>query len=601
MACTNASFAALSDTLAQSIAILKSPMAMTSGVQTSQQFDYVRLTRYSTYGFLIAPVVYNWFNLLDKRFPFPQQIAMGKNDAQIRRETMRTVLKRMIVDQTAFAPVGLALFFGVMGLMEANGLQAVKDKFAEAYFPALKANYAVWPLVQLLNFLEQLALENDDLYDSSMWLGNNFATFTNPDHDKYFMTNENRINDWCLKITIKRLRNLFMGRHSLEETLFAQPVDVSAFKTTTIPTQTTATAATTLGVTTTMTTTTTPLLSQSALTTSTSAHLVSSTMRRSSMTNNNAKKPYSNGVKVVVTLFHHRLILRNSEPFPPATPPSLIFASGEIPSKVECLVRARIPTPTGEFFLHLYRNNRDNKEHLAVVYGEDIRSKSLDIPRPGETEMDRIMRGAYIGRLKPGQTRSDDSSSLLISSMSSSTSITENQKQLLSPPLVRIHSECFTGETVQSARCDCGEQLQEAMRLIQSEGRGVIVYLRQEGRGIGLAEKLRAYNLQDLGHDTVTANLLLHHPPDLRNYDIATQILADLNLTRVRLLTNNPDKIEQVEGDGLIKVVERIPMVPHAWQHDHDPNRHGHEVDQYLKVKVERMRHLLNVPESLLR
>ena len=105
--------------------------------------------------------------------------------------------------------------------------------------------------------------------------------------------------------------------------------------------------------------------------------------------------------------------------------------------------------------------------------------------------------------------------------------------------------------------------------------------------------------MQDLGHDTVTANLMLHHPPDLRNYDIATQILADLDLTKVRLLTNNPDKIEQLEGEG-VKVVERIPMVPHAWKQDYNPNRLGNEMDQYLKVKVERMRHLLNIPEALL-
>ncbi|CAG8543767.1 11528_t:CDS:2 [Acaulospora colombiana] len=112
------------------------------------------------------------------------------------------------------------------------------------------------------------------------------------------------------------------------------------------------------------------------------------------------------------------------------------------------------------------RNNRDSKEHLAVVYGDDIRSKSLDAPRPGESEMDRIIRGAT---LRPDQACSEK----------------------LSSPLVRIHSECFTGETVQSARCDCGEQLNEAIRLIQSEGRGVVIYLRQEGRGIGLADKLR--------------------------------------------------------------------------------------------------------------
>ncbi|CAG8815400.1 11225_t:CDS:2, partial [Dentiscutata erythropus] len=150
-----------------------------------------------------------------------------------------------------------------------------------------------------------------------------------------------------------------------------------------------------------------------------------------------------------------------------------------------------------------------------------------------------------------------------------------------------------------SVRCDCGEQLKEAMELIRSEGRGVVIYLRQEGRGIGLADKLRAYNLQDLGYDTVSANVFLHHPPDLRTYDIANQILADLRLSNIRLLTNNPDKIEQVENGG-IKVVERVPMVPLAWKVNHDSNHIINELDQYLKVKVERMRHLLNVPETLL-
>ncbi|CAG8640288.1 1805_t:CDS:1, partial [Paraglomus brasilianum] len=109
-----------------------------------------------------------------------------------------------------------------------------------------------------------------------------------------------------------------------------------------------------------------------------------------------------------------------------------------------------------------------------------------------------------------------------------------------------------------------------------------------------------AYNLQDLGHDTVTANLLLHHPPDLRTYDIATEILSDLGVTTVRLLTNNPDKIEQIEADE-IKVIQRIPMVPKAWREGKvDKEKQGSELDNYLRVKVERMRHLLDIPENLL-
>lgn len=147
---------------------------------------------------------------------------------------------------------------------------------------------------------------------------------------------------------------------------------------------------------------------------------------------------------------------------------------------VECLVRARIPTTSGtEIWLHLYTNSFDTKEHLAIVFGGRIRSKSLDRARPGETEMDRMIRGAYTGRLYPGRTNSCDPTALMEEIEHSDT------------PLVRIHSECYTGETAWSARCDCGEQLDEAARLMAEAREGVIVYLRQEGRGIGLGEKLK--------------------------------------------------------------------------------------------------------------
>lgn len=247
--------------------------------------------------------------------------------------------------------------------------------------------------------------------------------------------------------------------------------------------------------------------------------------------------------------------------------------------EVQCIVRARIPTVAGtEMWLHLYSNNVDNKEHLAIVFGNKIRSQSLDAPREGETEKDRMIRGAYVGRLYPGRESSKEKEG----ESSAAAESTTNQ-----PPLVRIHSECYTGETVWSARCDCGEQLDEAARLMslpESTG-GVIVYLRQEGRGIGLSEKLKAYNLQDLGSDTVEANLLLRHPADARSYGLGTAILQDLGQSEVRLLTNNPDKIRAVEGPHReVVVTERVAMVPLSWR-----GRGGfrsQEVEGYLKTKV---------------
>lgn len=247
---------------------------------------------------------------------------------------------------------------------------------------------------------------------------------------------------------------------------------------------------------------------------------------------------------------------------------------------VECVVRARIPTTGGaEMFLHVYRNDVDTKDHLAIVFGDAIRSRSLDAPREGETEYDRLVRGAYTGRLYHGRTTSG------MLGRAEGEGSTEPAHQA---PLVRIHSECYTGETVWSARCDCGEQLDEAARLMalpSSAAGGIIIYLRQEGRGIGLAEKLKAYNLQDLGNDTVEANLLLRHPADARSYGLATAMLLDLGQRDIRLLTNNPDKIRAVEGPNReIVVKERVAMVPLSWR-----GRGGFrapEVDGYLKTKV---------------
>lgn len=255
--------------------------------------------------------------------------------------------------------------------------------------------------------------------------------------------------------------------------------------------------------------------------------------------------------------------------------------------EVECIVRARIPTVTGtEMFLHLYTNNVDKKEHLAIVFGPQIRSQSLDAPREGETEMDRMVRGAYTGRLYPGRTKSGMLSSQWLpdDSAEPSTSTASNPDT----PLVRIHSECYTGETAWSARCDCGEQLDEAARLMSLPGNtsgGIIIYLRQEGRGIGLGEKLKAYNLQDLGSDTVEANLLLRHPADARSYGLATAMLLDLGQRDIRLLTNNPDKIRAVEGPNReVRVTERVAMVPLSWKGK--GGFKSREVEGYLKTKV---------------
>ncbi|MAT98486.1 MAG: GTP cyclohydrolase II [Anaerolineaceae bacterium] len=194
---------------------------------------------------------------------------------------------------------------------------------------------------------------------------------------------------------------------------------------------------------------------------------------------------------------------------------------------VERKTTARIPTEVGEFQLSYYQNNLDEKEHLALVLG----------------------------------------------------SIAANE-----PVLVRIHSECFTGDVLGSLRCDCGPQLNQAMRQIAEAGAGIIVYLRQEGRGIGLLDKLRAYNLQDEGYDTVEANLMLGHQADARDYTIAACILRDLGVQAVRLLTNNPSKIESLERLG-ISVAERVAM----------PAALNVENAAYLATKVERMRHLLNL------
>ncbi|CAI8507707.1 unnamed protein product [Hanseniaspora opuntiae] len=297
---------------------------------------------------------------------------------------------------------------------------------------------------------------------------------------------------------------------------------------------------------------------------------------------------------------------------------------------VECIARARIPTTIDqkqhtypEIFLHLYKNNRDNKEHLAIVFGEDIRSKSLfKRKHKNETQYERLIRGAYIGKLEPNRLIADEYKGEKLQFDEETGELIPNFKTNTynKKVPVRIHSECFTGETAWSARCDCGEQfdlagdyiLKHGPSSLSNERHGVIVYLRQEGRGIGLSEKLKAYNLQDLGKDTVEANLLLNHPADARDFSIASSILLDLQLSEVDLLTNNPDKVKAIEIENKLKCVSRVPMVPISWKEPSkevetvDEDEHGKhhgikskEIESYLRTKIEKMGHLLTTPLTL--
>ncbi|MDX9801437.1 MAG: GTP cyclohydrolase II [Spirochaetia bacterium] len=191
------------------------------------------------------------------------------------------------------------------------------------------------------------------------------------------------------------------------------------------------------------------------------------------------------------------------------------------------IVTSRIPTRYGEFHLHLFFEPDTGKEHLALTIGN------------------------------PAEGRA---------------------------PLVRIHSECFTGDVLGSLRCDCGPQLAASLKMIGDERRGALIYLRQEGRGIGLIEKLKAYNLQDGGLDTVEANISLGHCADCRDYRIGAIILKELGIKEIRLITNNPAKIEGLEDSG-ITVEERIPIETEITEDN----------CRYIRTKAERMNHIINM------
>ncbi len=197
---------------------------------------------------------------------------------------------------------------------------------------------------------------------------------------------------------------------------------------------------------------------------------------------------------------------------------------------VQKVATAKLPTKYGDFTAIAYKSDIDNDEHLALVMG-DIKTRK--------------------------------------------------------PVLVRVHSECLTGDIFGSMRCDCGEQVIQSIKRIAEEGRGVLLYMRQEGRGIGFHNKICAYELQDKGLDTIEANLSLGFEPDLRDYGIGAQILADMGLHKIRLITNNPKKVIGLEGYG-IKVTETVPIII-------QPNPHNR---RYLETKQKKMGHILKIKET---
>ena len=211
------------------------------------------------------------------------------------------------------------------------------------------------------------------------------------------------------------------------------------------------------------------------------------------------------------------------------------------------ITSAKLPTRHGEFDIHIFEND-EGQEHVMLTVGLTVGLPVVD------------------------QHTADNSPS--------QTDATRAEKTI---PLIRIHSECLTGDAFSSLKCDCGPQLNTAMQAIQETGCGAILYLRQEGRGIGLTNKIRAYALQDQGHDTLDANLMLGLPADARIYDMCGPMLAHIGVDAVRLITNNPDKVAYLTEHG-INVVERVPLLVGV----NDMNA------EYLATKRDRMGHLLD-------
>ena len=226
------------------------------------------------------------------------------------------------------------------------------------------------------------------------------------------------------------------------------------------------------------------------------------------------------------------------------------------------ITSAKLPTEHGDFDIHVFENEA-GQEHVMLTVGLPIVDPaSVTPPTTLDQSQHHLQTDDGTGQQPNNQSGMADSCQV---------------------PLIRIHSECLTGDAFSSLKCDCGPQLNAAMQAIQQTGCGAILYLRQEGRGIGLTNKIRAYALQDQGHDTLDANLMLGFPADAREYDMCAPMLAHVGVDKVRLLTNNPNKVSYLTTHG-IEVVERVPLLVGLNAHNSD----------YMATKRDRMGHLFN-------